>query len=35
MMEHNLGYSLKALQELCESWFCEGIGKKISGEQRD
>jgi len=35
MMEHNFDYSLKILQKLCESWFCEGIGKKISGEQRD
>jgi hypothetical protein len=21
--------------ELCESWFCEGIGEEILGEQRD
>jgi hypothetical protein len=34
MMEHNPGYSMKTLHELCESWFCEGIGKKISWERK-
>jgi hypothetical protein len=35
MMEHDLGYSMKTLHELCESRLCEGIGKEISREQRD
>jgi len=34
-MERNLGYSMKILQELCESWFYKGIGRKIFGERRD
>ncbi len=35
MMEHNLSCSMKTLHELCESWFWEEIGRKISREQKD
>jgi hypothetical protein len=35
MMEHNPNCSMKALHELCKSWFYKEIGKKISGERRD
>jgi hypothetical protein len=35
MMEHNRDYSMKTFQELCESRFCKGIGRKIYGEGRD
>ncbi len=35
MMERNPDCSMKTFHELCESWFCEGIGKKIYEEQRD
>jgi hypothetical protein len=35
MMERNPNYSMKTFNELCESWFYEGIGRKIFGEQRD
>jgi len=34
-MERNPNYSMKTLDELCESRFCKGIGKKTSREQRD
>jgi hypothetical protein len=34
-MEHNPDCSMKTIHELCESRFCEGIGKKIFGERRD
>jgi hypothetical protein len=34
-MECNPSYSMKTLDELCESRFCKGIGKKTSGERRD
>jgi hypothetical protein len=34
-MEHNPGYSMKTFHVLCESQFCEGIGKKMYGEQKD
>jgi hypothetical protein len=29
MMEHDLGYSMETLNELCESWLCKGIGEEI------
>jgi hypothetical protein len=35
VMEHDPSYSMKTLHELCESWFCEGIGEEISREWRD
>jgi hypothetical protein len=35
MMECDLDCSMKTLHELCESQLREGIGKEISGEQRD
>jgi len=35
VMEHNPSCSMKTFHELCESWFCKEIGRKISGEQRD
>jgi hypothetical protein len=35
VMERNFGCSMKIFHELCESWFCKGIGKMIFGEQRD
>jgi hypothetical protein len=35
VMEHNLDYSMKTFHVLCESQFCEGIGRKISGDQKD
>jgi hypothetical protein len=35
MMECNPSCSMKTLHELCESWLCTEIGRKISGEQRD
>jgi hypothetical protein len=34
-MERNPSYSMKTLDELCESRFCKGIGKKTSRERRD
>ncbi len=34
-LERNLGCSMKTLHELCESQFCEGIGKKIAKEKKD
>ncbi len=35
MMQRNPNYSMKTFHELWESWFCNEIGKKIFGEQRD
>jgi hypothetical protein len=35
MMERYPNYSMKILDELCESWFCKEIGKKSSWEQKD
>jgi len=35
VMECNPGCSMKTFHELCESQFCEGIGRKIFGKRRD
>jgi len=35
MTKCNPRCSIKTLHELCESWLCKEIGKKISGERRD
>jgi len=34
-MECNFNYSMKTFHLMCESQFYEGIGRKISREQRD
>jgi hypothetical protein len=34
-MEHDPGYSMETLYELCESQLYEGIGEEILGERRD
>ncbi len=34
-MEHGPGCSMEIFYEQCESWFYEGIGEEILGEQRD
>jgi hypothetical protein len=26
---------METLYEICESWFCEGIGEEISRERKD
>lgn len=35
MMERNPSFSMKTFHVLCESRFCERIGKKNSRERRD
>ncbi len=35
MIERDPGCSMGTHYELCESWFCEGIGEEILGERRD
>jgi hypothetical protein len=35
VVECNPDCLMKILRELCESWFCEEIGTKISRERKD
>jgi hypothetical protein len=35
VMEHDHGYLMGILYELCESRLCKGIGEEISGERTD